>query len=373
MTASIPRSRGARARKVARAEVELWRYVLEKPVGGSGVGHVDVVVVDLEDDQGQTASGFSYVLAASGEDAVRAARHLLDRLVIGRPLVHPEILHRRARAGLNRTGRGPLYIGLAAVDLAIWDLYAKALGIPLGVAMGGDARSVRVYGSGGLRAGQDPDEAAERCRRYVDAGLTGVKPRVTGVPADRRLVTQVCAAVGDRAFVAVDANEKCLLASAEWLMSLGREYGLLFVEEPLPARDLAAYRALAAARSGPALATGEHLQGLDEVAPFLVERLCHVIQPDLAMMGGLTECLRVARLAEAVGAEVAPHFLPNLFVHLAAASPSVTWLEDFPLLEPLFGSPPTFDSTGVLGMPDDSGHGLSWAEGARQSFRITNV
>lgn len=88
------------------------------------------------------------------------------------------------------------------------------------------------------------------------------------------------------------------------------------------------------------------------------------------MMGGLTECLRVARLAEALGLEVAPHFLPNLFVHLAAASPSVTWLEDFPLLEPLLGNPQTFDGSGRLSLPDTPGHGLAWADGARESFRV---
>jgi L-alanine-DL-glutamate epimerase-like enolase superfamily enzyme len=131
------------------------------------------------------------------------------------------------------------------------------------------------------------------------------------------------------------------------------------------ARWLCAY-----AYSGVAIATGEHLQGLDEATPFLAEGLCGVFQPDLAMMGGLTECLRVARMAEGLGVEVSPHFLPNLFVHLAAAAPNVTWLEDFPLLEPLFSSPMSFDAAGQLAMPNVPGHGLDWAEGARGSFRI---
>jgi L-alanine-DL-glutamate epimerase-like enolase superfamily enzyme len=207
-----------------------------------------------------------------------------------------------------------------------------------------------------------------QARSYVRRGVKAVKPRVAGDPSDRQLIARICEFVEGTAFVAVDANEKCSAASAAWLLSTARDYGLLFIEEALPARDLAGYRALAA--GGVPLATGEHLQGLDEAAPFIADRLCRVIQPDLAMMGGITESLRVTRLAEALGVEVAPHFLPNLFVHLAAVSPSVTWLEDFPLLEPLFGNPATFDDAGRLAMPGVPGHGLLWADGARKDFRV---
>jgi L-alanine-DL-glutamate epimerase-like enolase superfamily enzyme len=356
-----------RMRSLARSSVELWHYVLDRPVGGSGVGYVDVIVVNVEDDTGMAATGFSYVLASSGASAARAAQRILGTLAGERTLAHPEVIHRRARESMNRTGRGPLYVGLAAVDVAMWDLYAKSIGVPLGIALGGCSRTVPVYGSGGLQARQDPDAAADQCRAYVERGVSAVKPRVAGIPTDRVLIEKVCDAVQDRAFVALDANEKCSLAAAGWLMRTASDYGVLFVEEPIPAHNLAGHRALVES-GGPAIATGEHLQGLDEAVPFLADRLCSIIQPDLAMMGGLTECLRVARVAEALGIEVAPHFLPNLFVHLAAASPAVSWLEDFPLLEPLFGNPPTFNARGQLEMGPAPGHGLVWADGAREAF-----
>lgn len=354
-------------RPLAQSTVELWRYVLEHPVGGSGVGHVDVIVVSVEDVAGTVATGFSYVLASSGASAARAAQKMLASLATEKFLSHPEAIHRRLRESMNRTGRGPLYVGLAAVDVAMWDLYAKSIGAPLGIALGGCNRAAPVYGSGGFQARQDPDAAADRCRRYIECGVSAVKPRVAGVPADRILIEKVCDAAQDRAFVALDANEKCSLAGAGWLMHAARDHGVLFVEEPLRAHDWEGYRVLKEL-GGPAVAAGEHLQGLDEAVPFLAGHLCSIIQPDLAMMGGLTECLRVARVAEALGIEVAPHFLPNLFVHLAAASPAVTWLEDFPLLEPLFGNPPAFNARGQLEMGDVPGHGLSWADGAREAF-----
>ncbi len=353
---------------VKAASAELWRYTLDKPVGGSGVASVDLVVVGLEDDQGETALGFSYVLSGQGDLAAAAARHMLDAHVLGQRLGHPEATHRRLRQTLNRTGKGVSYIGLAAVDVAVWDLYAKRLGLQLGVAMGGAARAANVYGSGGFSVGQDPGEAAEQARSYLRRGFAAVKPRVSGAPKDLPLLNAVRDQLDGAAFMAIDVNEKGAMATSRWLAQVAADYRLLFIEEPLPARDLAGYRSLS--RAGVAIATGEHLQGLDEAAPFLIEGLCSVIQPDLAMMGGLTECLRVARVAEAAGVDVAPHFLPNLFVHLAAAAPNVAWLEDFPLLEPLFDAPPAADASGQLAMPESPGHGLSWAPGARESFRI---
>jgi len=350
---------------------ELWRYHLDEPVGGSGVASVDVIVVAIEDDQGETGLGFSYVLSGQADGATRAARRLLEAHVIGRAVGHPEALHRLIRSSFGRTGKGPLYIGLAAVDLAIWDLYAKRLGVPMGIAMGGTEHSVNVYGSGGFWAGQDPEEAIAQAYSYIRRGVKAIKPRVAGVPSDRQLIARICESLDGAAFVAVDANEKCSAANASWLLGVARDYGLLFVEEPLSARDLTGHRALAAI--GAPLATGEHLQGLDEATPFVVEHLCSVIQPDLAMMGGVTECLRVTRLAEALGVDVAPHFLPNLFVHLAAVSPCVTWLEDFPLLEPLLSMPTAVDDEGRLAMPILPGHGLSWAEGARTQFRVVGA
>ena len=89
------------------------------------------------------------------------------------------------------------------------------------------------------------------------------------------------------------------------------------------------------------------------------------------MMGGITECLRVAQLAEHYGMTVTPHFLPSLFIHLAAASPAVGWLEDFPLLEPLFVDLPEMNSNGMMSLNETMpGHGMRWAPGAREEYRV---
>jgi L-alanine-DL-glutamate epimerase-like enolase superfamily enzyme len=183
-----------------------------------------------------------------------------------------------------------------------------------------------------------------------------VKLRAGGSPADIAVIEAVRAALPGRVQIMVDANEKCDLVGARWLLDAARAHNVLFVEEPLPGTDVAGYRKLSKA-GGAAIAAGEHLQGRAAFMPFVSEGLADLIQPDLAMAGGLTPLLDIATLAEAFGVSVSPHFLPGLFAHVAAVSPVVTWLEEFPLLEPIFEGWPE-QVNGALTPGAEAGHGL---------------
>jgi L-alanine-DL-glutamate epimerase-like enolase superfamily enzyme len=353
---------------VARAEASLLRYRLDKPVGGSGVAGVDVVVVDVTDSDGATGLGFSYVLGGAGGGVVlKAAREQIERHVLGQPCLPPPAAWRRIAAGFNRTGLGPNLLALASIDVALWDLESRRRALPLGKAMGGEPRAVPVYGSGDFNAGQSPSEAVDAALKHAARGFPAVKPRVRGSRSDLQLMEAVRAALPGHIHMMVDANEKCDLLAGRWLLAAARDNGVLFVEEPLPGHEVEGYRALACS-GGAALAAGEHLQGRSAFLPFLAERLVALIQPDLSMAGGLTPILEISALAEAFNVGVSPHFLPGLFVHVAAAAPAVTWLEDFPLLEPLFEGWPELQPNGVLIPRDAPGHGLALEKNARTRF-----
>jgi L-alanine-DL-glutamate epimerase-like enolase superfamily enzyme len=361
--------------KIQALETFLLRYALDRPVGGSGVSAVDVLIAQMtvdSDAQGIQGLGFSYVLSGSGLPALAAAREMASGL-IGQTLHHPQALWQQLAAQGNRTRRGPNYIALAALDVAAWDAWSCAMQLPLGVALGGKPRAVAVYGSGGFNPRQSPAEAAAAARQHVARGLRAVKPRVGGsassFDADAALLRAVREVLPAGTSLMLDANEKASASSAHRLCALASDLGALWVEEPLPADDLAGHAALSARWPG-LLASGEHLQGQIEALPFLQQRALGVFQPDLAAMGGLSECLRCGHLAEAFGVEVSPHFLPGLFVHLAAALPGLRWLEDFPLLEPLFEGWPHIDSDGMMRPRDVRGHGLRLADGVREMYRI---
>lgn len=350
-----------------RAHASLLTYKLPQAVGGSGVAAVDVIIVDLIDKDGVRGLGFSYVLGGNGGVAFKAAQEQVARFVDGQALPPPAALWRKIAASFNRTGAGPNLIALAAIDVAAWDLAARRLQIPMGVAMGGELRGLPVYGSGGFNTVQPPEKAAEVAAEQAARGLTAVKPRVKGTRSDADVIAAVRDAIPRHVQIMTDANEKCDLPSALWLMAMARDQGLLFVEEPLPANSLEGYRMLAAS-SGAAIATGEHLQTRASFLPFISDRIAAVIQPDLAMVGGLTPVLELSVLAEAFDAIVSPHFLPGLFAHVAAAAPAMRWLEEFPLLEPLFDGWPGIDASGTMAASSSHGHGLTLQQRYRKDI-----
>jgi L-alanine-DL-glutamate epimerase-like enolase superfamily enzyme len=357
------------ATTIITAKAELWRYPLPGVTGGSGITEVDVIAVALEASTGETGMGFSYVLGGGGETVAATATRMLEKFVDATQQIPPPALWQRLAGSLNRLGRGTGYVAIGAIDLAAWDLWAKRQKITLAEALGGVPKPIKVYGSGGFGPTQAPEDAVRQALNYADHGCTAVKLRFAGNAADIDRLKAVAEALPAGVAVMGDANEKCDLVTAQWLANACADYNLMWLEEPLPAQDIVGYAALAA-HSPVAIATGEHHQGLVELAPFLEAKSCAVVQPDLAMIGGITEAMRVATVAGHYGVGVAPHFLPALFVHLAAVAPAVTWLEHFPLLEPLFDNPVDLDDDGNISPSTEPGHGLRWAEDARDRYFV---
>ena len=320
--------------KISDVSISLLGIKFDKPRGGSGVRQVDIVVADIRDEDDVTGLGFSYVIGGGAIPATIAGQ-LAKRFLTGSSLEHPEAHWRAIETSFNRTGGGPNLIALAALDVGLWDLHANRAGVTLSAAMGGNGGPVPIYGSGGFSPSMAPQEAADTALAHRDAGFRGVKPRVNAQPSDAAVMHAVRAAVGDDISVMVDANEKGDLMRATRLLAAAADAGMLFVEEPLPARDILGYRTLANT-SRVAIAAGEHLQGQDQFSILMADRIVSTIQPDLAMARGLTPCLDVARSAGAFGVVIAPHFLPGLFVHFAGLATSGLWIEDFPLLEEAF-------------------------------------
>lgn len=354
--------------KITRSRAEVLLFPLPGAVGGSGVKAVDVLAVDLEDHQGNVGHGFSYALDGGGALMRLAAAEMLPRFVDGRTAAAPAALWRQMEASFSRSGRGLKLMALAAIDVALWDLHAKQRGVPLAEALGGAGKTLPVYASGGYRPGMDPDAAAELACKHAESGFPMVKPRLNGDRHDLRVLRAIRDALPDDIDICTDVTEKCDLMRAQWLCRALAELDVVWLEEPLKPMDYAGHATLAQTSPTP-IATGERLQGLAECLPLFRDGGCAVIQPDLSAMGGLSECLRVAQVAEAFGISCAPHFLPALFTHLASAAPGITWLEDFPLLEPLFDIDVVIDGQQRMAPGDRPGHGLVWRDGVRAELR----
>lgn len=347
-----------------RLDLSLLRHALDRPIGGSGVSRVDVIVAQLEAHDGTQALGFGFALASSGVPGFHAACEIGRTLLDGDALPDdPRACWETLARGFNRTGRGPNYLGLCAIDVALWDLAAKHARQPLWRCFSDTAPKVPLYCSGGFSAADSIDDTGHRIADAADRGFRAVKLRIDGLLADAPRV-QAAVALATRAGVRVmlDVNEKGRRPEFMSLAAELRGLPLEWIEEPFPSGDLRAYRALNSASPLP-IAAGEHAQGMCELLPFIDEGpLLRVVQPDLAMMGGLSECLRVAEECARCGPLVAPHFLPGLFAHL----PGMAWLEEFALLEPLFEGWPVADGA-MLAPGDEPGHGLRLSDIAQRA------
>ena len=355
--------------KIVSARARWLRAPLEQSLGGGRITHAETIVVDVETEGGLSGRGLGCFFGAAGDVPFAAAKQLMAECVAGQPMAHPEAFAQTMCGVLFRYGLGTFSAGMAAIDLALWDLFAKGLGVPVGIAMGGSPRAVPVYRT--FEFGLTTEENSRQAKQAFDDGMAGVKLHLYPTAEDERTLRAVADLARDRGPFMVDSTRRCTLAQAIHLAEACADAGALWFEEPIAESDIDAYAILARSARVP-IATGEALRSLSEAQAFLARRLCSILQPDVFQMGGLTECLRVARAAEAFGVEVAPHTMPMLAVHLAAAAPNVTWLEQLPLIDSLVGGAPRIDARGHLTISDAPGLGLVWNEDLLRDFLVSD-
>ena len=291
------------------------------------VDHVSTFVVAIRSDNGIVGWGESW---ASPVTASGLIRRQLGPALLGRdPREHGALWHELVRQrGYDR--RGHTMMAISALDLGLWDATARAYGVPVWALLGGRLRdSVHAYASGPyFRTGDDPYVDFEReIEGYLREGYQAVKLRLGTTPrADRAVCLAARRTIGPEALLMVDLNQGFSVRSAlEIAESIG-EAGIHWMEEPLPPDDLDGYRRLAA-RVPFAVAAGEALAGCESFADFIAARCIDVVQPDLAVCGGLTEALRVAAMAYAADLRVAPHVIGGFVnfhasLHFAAILPT---------------------------------------------------
>jgi len=209
---------------------------------------------------------------------------------------------------------GPiLSSAVAGIDQALWDIKGKVLGVPVHDLLGGAVRDrVRVYS---WIAGDEPDRVAEHAAERIEAGFTAVKMNATGkmrlLESHRELnaavdrVAAVRAEIGPDRDIAVDFHGRLSPALARELCRLLEPLHPMFVEEPLVPELTADLARLCDSTTVP-IATGERLYSRWDFRDVLSAGIA-VAQPDLSHAGGISECRRIASMAEAHGVGLAPH------------------------------------------------------------------
>ncbi len=263
---------------------------------------------------------------------------------------------------------------LSAVDIALWDLKARLLEVPLSVLFGRSSRSVRVYGSGGFTS-LDNDQLAGQVQQWRDAGCTAMKIKIAesrGSRVDRDLsrLTTFSDLAGPGVELMVDANGGYSLGEARRVGAQLDERGVVWFEEPVSSADVAGLRVLRDALRCD-VAAGEYIANLDDAQTLSPAVDC--LQLDVTRCGGYTGWLRAAAVAEAHHLDVSCHCAPALHSQVAAAVPNVRhleWFFDHMRVEGMLftGVPRVRDGEMAVG-GIDHGHGMAIADEAAK-YRV---
>jgi len=326
---------------------------------------VALLVAEIRTEAGMEGMGFSYCIRAGGPAQFAHAREVAPDLIGEDPNDIGRLWAKLVWAGASVGRSGASTQAIAAIDTALWDLKAKRAGLPLAKLLGAHRDSVRCYNTGGGYLHAPIEQVLESASSSLAAGIGGLKIKV-GQPdlaADLRRVRAVREHVGDAVPLMVDANQQWDRPAA---MRAGRaleEFGLIWIEEPLDAYDVEGHAQVSAALDT-AVASGEMLTSVAELAEFVRLGAVDVLQPDAPRVGGITPYLKLAGLAEHRNLQVAPHFVMEIHVHLAAACPHESWVEHFDWLHPVFDERLEI-SGGRMHVPDRPGLGFTVSEQAR--------
>lgn len=298
-------------------------------------GPVSTVLVEIESADGTVGYGTA---GAGSAGAAALIRDHLAPLIIGQDASAIELLWDRMYRATVRFGRRGIAINaISGIDIALWDLKGKRLGVPVYELLGGRIReSVRAYASR-LYAMKDLDELRAEAARYRDEGFTMVKQRFGFGPADGEagirgnvaLVRAVKETVGDDVEVAGDAYMSWDIEYAIRMERELREFDMAWIEEPLIPHDIGAYRRLCEVSQTP-IAHGEHTSTKWDAQELLEARAVHILQPDVNRVGGITEAQKIFALAEARGINVVPHSNEMHNLHVTFSKPNGPLAEYFP-------------------------------------------
>ena len=292
-----------------------------------GAGGLGQLLVHIKTDEGVEGLGVG--------EAPPGVRQVVEsgfkELLIDQDPFDIEKIRHRLFWRSHRYGRqGIASRAASAIDIGLWDLKAKALGLPLYRLLGAFTDTVPIYGSGGWTDFSEQELVAEMTG-HVEQGIKAVKMKIgkdmgKSEREDIERVAAVRKAVGDDVALYVDVNSGYYAKQAIYMCKEFEQYQVGWIEEPVLADDLTGLAEIRRAVSIP-VATGEEEYTKQGFKELISGGAVDIVQPDVQRIGGVTEWMKVARLAEAFGLPMAPHAAQLVHLHVACAIPNLKAVE----------------------------------------------
>ena len=361
--------------KLHRPAVSVYTVPTDAPEADGTLAWDSTTMVIAQVSAGEaTGLGWTYGSAAVA-DFVRG--HLAP-LVEGRDALDIPATHDAMCRSVRNAGRpGIAACAISAVDIALWDLKARLLGLPLARLLGVCRERVPVYGSGGFTSYHDTHMAAQLNGWVHGQHIPRVKIKIGGnwgreVTRDLSRVHAARQVIGADAELYVDANGAYTRKQAIRVGHALAEQGVGWFEEPVSSDDLTGLRLVRDALVCD-VAAGEYGYDLPYFARMITAGAVDCLQADATRCGGLTEFLRAAALAHAHGLEISAHCAPHVHAAAAASIPNVRhleWFHDHVRIEDMFFDG-ALDPTGGMVQPlTGVGHGLELRTDDVAKYRV---
>ena len=348
-------------------EVEVSRYLipLPKPMGDAVHGVIEdftLVTVRIRTRDGQEGFGYTYTVGAAGGAAIAAS--ISDDL-------KPILVNRDARgitALWKAMWQNTLYVGrggsasfaISAVDIALWDLKAKALNEPLWRLLGGGHPRVQAYASG-IDLNLSLEELEDQVRESLSQGYQAIKMKVgkSRLSEDVIRVGAIRDMIGPDTPLMVDANTKWGVEESVRASRALADHDVYWLEEPTVPSDVRGHVRIQTEGALP-VALGENLRTLREFEAMISAGAVAFPEPDATNCGGVTGWLKVAHLAEARNLPVTSHGAQDLHVSLLAAVPNASLLEIHGFGLECYILDPLSVSRGYAVASERPGHGIDF-------------
>lgn len=323
--------------------------------------------------------------------AQAVVEYSLKPMLIGRSVFDHEVLWEEMYNHTRPYGqKGAALFGIAAIDIALWDLFGKALGQPVHRLMGGAfRREIRPYATGFYRRkdGCYPEDIVEEALRHQANGYRAMKIKTGfGVDSDIRDMRAVREAVGDDVQLMMDANCAYSVPAARRILMELEETRVHFFEEPLSPENRHGYRELKGV-SRTYVAAGENEYTKIGYRELISEGALDIVQPDLGAAGGFTECRKIAALAQAWHVPLIPHvwgtgiglaaavqFIATLPPQPLSLNPDEPMLEydqsAHPFRQELIGGEFALNEQGCVEVPDKPGLGIEIDRNVIDRYRL---
>ncbi len=319
----------------------------------------ELVTVRVCTASGLSGLGYTYTVGRGGA-AIRALiDHDLSPLLLGIDASEIEQAWKRMWWALHWVGRGGLAaFAISAIDIALWDIKAKAAGEPLWRLLGGTNNHVKAY-AGGIDLFFSHEQLREQTWRFLRRGFRAIKIKVgrDRLAEDVERVQLAREVVGPDVTLMADANMGWQVDQAIRACQTLAEFGLFWMEEPTTPDDIEGHARIAREGCLP-IAAGENLRTAEEFRRMIRDGGITFPEPDLSNMGGVTAWLKVAQMAQANHLKVTSHGVHDLHVHLLAAVPNASYLEVHGFGLERFQCEPLVLAEGEAIAPDRPGHGV---------------